>query len=123
MNISKVLCFRAWARAIIVLMGLSLLSSGRGPALEAGNPSLAEGPGISAKTPPVPSAQRKLVQSTPADQRLKWFEDHKAMKKATPLRELKWTFIGPDIISGRVTDVAVHPRRKRTIFVASASGG
>ena len=47
------------------------------------------------------------------------------MKKASPFKDLKWQFLGPTNISGRVTDVAVvTPRGKSyTIYVATATGG
>ena len=57
--------------------------------------------------------------------RLKWFDQHLAMKEASPFKGLSWQFLGPTNISGRVTDVAVvTPRGKSyTIYVATATGG
>jgi photosystem II stability/assembly factor-like uncharacterized protein len=57
--------------------------------------------------------------------RLKWFDQHLAMKEASPFKGLAWQFLGPTNISGRVTDVAVvTPRGKSyTIYVATATGG
>jgi photosystem II stability/assembly factor-like uncharacterized protein len=57
--------------------------------------------------------------------RLKWFDDHLAMKQSSTFKDLTWQFLGPTNISGRVTDVAVvTPRGKSyTIYVATASGG
>ncbi len=69
------------------------------------------------------SSQRILIQSTDPETRLNWFKDHLAMKQESLFRDLEWEFIGPDIFSGRITDVAVHRDHKRRIFVASASGG
>jgi photosystem II stability/assembly factor-like uncharacterized protein len=57
--------------------------------------------------------------------RLKWFDQHQAMKQASPFKSLNWQFLGPTNISGRVTDVAVvTPRGKSyTIYAATATGG
>lgn len=63
--------------------------------------------------------------STPPELRLKWYEQHAAMKERSLFKHLKWQFLGPTNISGRMTDVAVvAPRGKHyTIYVAGASGG
>jgi photosystem II stability/assembly factor-like uncharacterized protein len=42
---------------------------------------------------------------------------------AGPLAGLRFRSIGPALTSGRVGDIAVHPKDKRTWFVAVASGG
>ena len=57
--------------------------------------------------------------------RLAWYEKHVAMKESSKFKDLKWQFVGPTNISGRVTDVAVPtPRGKSySIYVATASGG
>ena len=67
----------------------------------------------------------KVLQSTNPELRFKGFEDYKAMQAASKFKDLKWQFIGPTNISGRVTDVAVvAPKGKNyTIYVATASGG
>jgi photosystem II stability/assembly factor-like uncharacterized protein len=67
----------------------------------------------------------KVLQSTNPELRLKGFEEYKALQAASKFKDLKWQFIGPTNISGRVTDVAVvAPKGKNyTIYVASASGG
>jgi photosystem II stability/assembly factor-like uncharacterized protein len=53
------------------------------------------------------------------------FGQHQAMQKTSPFNDLKWQFIGPTNISGRVTDVAVAKRtgQTRVIYVATATGG
>ncbi|MCJ7487236.1 MAG: hypothetical protein MUQ25_13885, partial [Candidatus Aminicenantes bacterium] len=77
----------------------------------------------------IPFAQQakkpKVLQSTNPELRLKGFEEYKAMQQASKFKDLKWQFIGPTNISGRVTDVAVvAPKGKNyTIYVATASGG
>jgi photosystem II stability/assembly factor-like uncharacterized protein len=67
----------------------------------------------------------KVLQSTNPELRLKGFEDYKAMQQASKFKDLKWQFIGPTNVSGRVTDVAVvTPKGKNyTIYAATASGG
>ncbi|MGZ5514555.1 MAG: WD40/YVTN/BNR-like repeat-containing protein, partial [Candidatus Aminicenantales bacterium] len=67
----------------------------------------------------------KILQSTAPELRLKGFEEYKALQAASKFKDLKWQFIGPTNISGRVTDVAVvAPKGKNyTIYAASASGG
>jgi photosystem II stability/assembly factor-like uncharacterized protein len=81
--------------------------------------AVAAGPGTTAGRP---EAQKKIESTDPAA-RLKWFDQHLAMKAGTPYKDLKWDYLGPDTISGRVTDVAVPPGPGRTIYVSSASGG
>ena len=66
---------------------------------------------------------QQVVQSTDPAQRMQWFEQLTAMKAKTPHAYLKWRFIGPDIIGGRVTDVDVPKGSKKVIYVATASGG
>jgi photosystem II stability/assembly factor-like uncharacterized protein len=65
------------------------------------------------------------IQNTPAEFRLKAFEQHRQLQASSPLHGLKWQFLGPVNVSGRCTDVAVViPRGKSyTIFVGTASGG
>jgi photosystem II stability/assembly factor-like uncharacterized protein len=77
----------------------------------------------------IPFAQQakkaKVLQSTDPELRLKGFAEYKAMQAASKFKDLKWQFIGPTNVSGRVTDVAVvTPKGKSyTIYVATASGG
>ena len=42
---------------------------------------------------------------------------------ASPYNGLRLRSIGPALTSGRIADIAVHPRDKRTWYVAVASGG
>jgi photosystem II stability/assembly factor-like uncharacterized protein len=65
----------------------------------------------------------KKAESTDPALRLKWYDQHAAMKAATPYAALKWRFIGPDIIGGRCTDIAVPKGSKHTIYIGSATGG
>jgi len=56
---------------------------------------------------------------------MRWYEEHVRMKAESPLRSLKWQFLGPTNTSGRVTDVEVPTPRGSTylIYAATASGG
>jgi len=67
----------------------------------------------------------KILQSTNPELRLKGFEEYKALQAASKFKDLKWQFLGPTNISGRVTDVAVvAPKGKNyAVYVGSASGG
>ena len=67
----------------------------------------------------------KVIKSTDPDQRLKWYNEHVAMKERSMFKNLRWQFLGPTNVSGRMTDVAVvAPKGKHyTIYVAGASGG
>jgi photosystem II stability/assembly factor-like uncharacterized protein len=69
------------------------------------------------------SVAPKKIESTDPALRLQWFEKLQAMRSSSPYKDLRWDYIGPDIISGRVTDVAVPGGSSRTIYVSSASGG
>ncbi len=68
---------------------------------------------------------QNVIQSTPAEQRMKMYENHIKLVKESPFGSFKWQFLGPTNISGRMTDVAVvTPRGKNyTIYVAGATGG
>jgi photosystem II stability/assembly factor-like uncharacterized protein len=68
------------------------------------------------------SPQKKVENTDPAA-RLKWFDQHMAMKDQTPFKDMKWRFIGPDIIGGRCVDIAVPKGSRNIIYIASAVGG
>lgn len=57
--------------------------------------------------------------------RLEAFGLHRAKAASTPYRDLRWQFLGPTNVSGRVTDVAIPAPRGATytMLVAGASGG
>ena len=65
------------------------------------------------------------IQNTDPMLRIKGFEKHQEMKKASPFNTLNWQFVGPKNVSGRCTDIAVvAPKGKSyTIYVATASAG
>ncbi len=60
---------------------------------------------------------------TPADIRLNWFARHLEMKETSVFRNLKWRSIGPDVMSGRITDIAVPKGSAFVIYISAASGG
>ncbi|MCR9246920.1 MAG: hypothetical protein NXI31_17945 [bacterium] len=62
---------------------------------------------------------------TPAKQRLSWYRAHERMASSSPHKDRKWHFLGPDNVSGRVTDIASPLPRGRSpvLYVATASGG
>jgi len=72
-----------------------------------------------------PLQAQKIIQSTDPELRLKWYEEHAAMKEQSMFQHLPWQFLGPTNISGRSTDVAVVAPKgtNYTIYVATASGG
>jgi photosystem II stability/assembly factor-like uncharacterized protein len=65
------------------------------------------------------------ARSTDPRLRIEGFELYGKMLRASKFKDLKWQWIGPKNVSGRVTDVAVvTPKGKSyTIYVATASGG
>lgn len=71
----------------------------------------------------IKAADQKKVESTSPDFRLKGYESFQKMRETSIFKDLKWRFIGPDIISIRCTDVDVPKGSKHTIYVGSATGG
>ncbi len=63
------------------------------------------------------------VQATAPFLQLQWADEYAALKAQTPYPNLVWRFIGPDICSGRCTDVAVPSGGTNVIYVGSATGG
>lgn len=68
------------------------------------------------------AVQEKVENSDPA-QRLAWYKMFRDMRDHSIFKDLSWRFIGPDIISGRCTDIAVPKGNKHTIYVGAATGG
>jgi photosystem II stability/assembly factor-like uncharacterized protein len=69
------------------------------------------------------SAQQARLPVHDAETRLEWHQQHLKMRAESPVKSAKWKFIGPELMGGRVTDIAGHPDRPHTYYVASASGG
>jgi len=78
--------------------------------------------GAQTKNPAAKTTPKKIENTDPA-LRLKWFDQHQAMKAQTPFKDMKWRFIGPDIIGGRSTDIAVPKGNRNVIYIATAVGG
>ena len=54
----------------------------------------------------VPIAQAQtVIQKTDPELRMKWYNEHVAMKEQSPFKDSEWSFIGPTNVSGRVVDV------------------
>ena len=58
-----------------------------------------------------------------AETRISWHKQFLQMRENSPYRDLKWTHIGPQLMSGRVTDIAKPLDQPHTFYVATASGG
>jgi photosystem II stability/assembly factor-like uncharacterized protein len=80
-------------------------------------------PGLASAQKPARPAARIL--NTDPRARLAGFDAFVRMKASSPFKDLKWQFLGPTNLSGRITDVAVvAPKGKAyTIYAAAASGG
>jgi photosystem II stability/assembly factor-like uncharacterized protein len=67
------------------------------------------------------SAEKEPVLDSAA--RLKWYDQHLKMTNDSPFKNLKWKHIGPELMSGRVTDIAKPLDKPFTFYVTTASGG
>jgi photosystem II stability/assembly factor-like uncharacterized protein len=70
-----------------------------------------------------PAKGPKKIENTDPVQRLKWFDQHRAMKEQTPFKDVKWRFIGPFDVGGRCTDIAVPKGSRNVIYIGAATGG
>ena len=68
-------------------------------------------------------AQAGKPEVTDAATRLAWHAQHLKMRDESPWKNLRWRPIGPQKMSGRVTDIAAVSGEPYTYFVATASGG
>ncbi len=55
--------------------------------------------------------------------RLRKFQEHQALRDKSPFKNLKWTFVGPVSMTGRMVDVEVHPSQPQVVYAAAAQGG
>ncbi|MDW7762082.1 MAG: hypothetical protein SCM96_15755 [Acidobacteriota bacterium] len=62
---------------------------------------------------------------TDAAAKLKAYEKHFASAPESPFHDLRWQYIGPTNVSGRITDLAVGKTedKARAVYAATASGG
>jgi len=63
------------------------------------------------------------VNPTPAEERLKSFQQRKALETVSVINDVKFKNIGPAIMSGRVVDLDVNPDDPTEFYVAYATGG
>ncbi len=70
-----------------------------------------------------PQAGQKKIENTDPAQRLKWYEQHQAMKAQSPFKNLTWRNSSPEQLTGRATCIAVPKGDKKTIYIGTASGG
>ncbi len=68
------------------------------------------------------SAAPLATDSEETVRRLETFRAHQALRAETPFTQ-NWQFIGPVRMTGRITDIAVHPNEPLVWYVAGASGG
>jgi len=66
---------------------------------------------------------QRATDSPEVKQRMDWFKAHQDLRNASPVNDLKWSFVGPVRMTGRVADVDAHPSQPETIYIASCSGG
>jgi hypothetical protein len=64
-----------------------------------------------------------LYAQTPASMRLDFNRKRNVLEEKSLVRDLPLVNVGPTIMSGRVTDLAVNPLRPEEFYVAYASGG
>jgi hypothetical protein len=71
------------------------------------------------------NAQEYGDSCTSAEDRMAGYAKHVEMTESSIFKDLRWQFLGPTNISGRVTDIAATTPRGRTwsIYAATASGG
>ena len=60
---------------------------------------------------------------TDSESRLNWHKQHLEMRQKSPHRSMAWKHIGPQLMSGRVTEIAKPIDQPFTFYVATASGG
>ncbi len=64
-----------------------------------------------------------LQRASTGKERMKAFKQHEKLISASPYKNLQWRNVGPDIISGRCTDVWGISGNKNIIYAAFATGG
>ena len=68
-------------------------------------------------------AQKRDVRSTTAQERSQAYQQRRLLQENSPAAGLSFTNIGPTIMSGRVSDMAIDPQDPTHFYVAYASGG
>lgn len=67
--------------------------------------------------------EAQIVQPTTAEERLQSIEHRQNMRESSIFKEYPVRNVGPVVMSGRVTDIAVDENQPRKFYVAFASGG
>ncbi|HKL18981.1 MAG TPA: hypothetical protein VJ905_08420 [Halalkalibaculum sp.] len=68
-------------------------------------------------------AYSQIVEATTTEQRNQTVEQYQQMRQNSIFKEYPVRNVGPVVMSGRVTDIAVHEQRPSHFYVAYASGG
>ena len=68
-----------------------------------------------------PTSQQ--LNFTSASERMKAFDQRKALEMKSLVNNVKFRSVGPTVMSGRVVDVDVNNQNPTEFFVAYASGG
>lgn len=63
------------------------------------------------------------IAATTAQQRLNSWEQHVAMKEASPFKQIQWKRLGPRKQGGRIEAIACPPGVSSTMYVGVGSGG
>ena len=98
------------AGIIIAVLALSVCGSAQAPKLASKPPQAAAKPGAPAATPA--ASPKAGPASEPA-----------SLVTADLFSGLAFRNIGPAIMSGRISDIVIHPKRAATWYVAVGSGG
>jgi photosystem II stability/assembly factor-like uncharacterized protein len=103
------------------------LALAAGLVVAAAAPLAAQAPAAKPQPPKSATPAPAALQAPAADAvfRMKAWDTFTSMRGSSPFKDLKWQFIGPTSISGRVVDLAVANRKGRTriIYVATAEAG
>jgi photosystem II stability/assembly factor-like uncharacterized protein len=65
----------------------------------------------------------QTVRNNAGAGRVAAFRQHEALRGSSPYQKMQWRNVGPDLISGRVTEVAGIPGNKNIIYASFATGG
>jgi photosystem II stability/assembly factor-like uncharacterized protein len=63
------------------------------------------------------------LAATSSVERQQSWQQHAKMRQESPFYSLRWKPIGPELQSGRIESIAVHPRRPAVMYVGVGSGG
>ena len=71
----------------------------------------------------IPAAFAQTIRNNAGSGRVAAFKAHEVLRNASPYKLMQWRNVGPDLISGRVTEVAGIPGNKNIIYASFATGG